>query len=165
MVKALVDAVTDGAVVKQEANTSLTAIMTPFTPRIFSRPAGQRRRIGQILPSLKNAATGRSVVAFANPGIRITDRLVQRGLERSLNHPSTNLFAGLGQRDYIFNVQRSKRVDLLGQVVVLKEFTEGFSGSSKTAQNETPAADRLLIISPRDAFLPPTCSTSSLPRS
>ena len=139
VVKALMNAVADGAVIKQGGehlfNRDHDAIYATNVQEGFLLTG--ERRVRQIFRRCGRAhGHGEVSVTFADLGVCITDSLVQLRLERRINHPLTDFFASFRQRYHIFNVQRRQRfVDLLGQVVVLKEFTEGFSGSSKTARN------------------------------
>jgi hypothetical protein len=69
----------------------------------------------------------------------------------------------LGQGIDVIHVSVVERgVDALGQAFVGEELAVGLGGGGEAARDTRTLEGSWLIISPSEAFLPPTCSTSDM---
>ncbi|MNN22384.1 hypothetical protein D3C81_1357410 [compost metagenome] len=146
MLEAVVDAVGDGAVVVQRSEHFLDLVHDIVGAGHVEEGflLASEGGIGQIFGSGRGAHRNGHVAAAvvgAELGVGSADVLVQRGVQRGVDHPAADFLAGEGQGRDIFHVQRGQLVeDALGQVVMGNEVLEGLGrGGIATGHRHTQA--------------------------
>lgn len=163
MGKALVHAIRDGAIVVQGREH-----MADLVQHIVDADHVQEgfllageRGVGQVFGGGGRTDGERALAVGVELGERVMDVLLELGRERSVDDPLPDFRAGFGERAHVFRIQgRQALVDPGIQARILQEIAESLCRRGKAPGTRTPAPVSWLIISPSEAFFPPTESTS-----
>ena len=131
-------------------------------------PAGRqtRRRAGPRPSPTSAPRTTRRARRRVRASKACCDSRMQRRRKRCLGDPAADLGARPGERRNVVDVEVAQpRRDSVGEPVVREKFAECARGRGESARHaDRPRPPSWLIISPSEAFLPPTSSTSVIRR-
>lgn len=118
---------------------------------IFCSSGGTHRKRGVFVIG------GKLCIGFA-------DGVFQLRLEGSVDNPLADLRARFRKLSNIVNIRFIQQfINALVYAALVQKLVKRVGGCGETIRTETPIPERLVIISPGEAFLPPTLSTSFMP--
>ena len=135
------------------------------SPRTFKNvscwPAKEASGRSSAVAEERTATANSSPRAHLAPGLE--HLILQPRRERCGEHPPADLLADGGEPVHIVHIERREhRPDALIQAVLREEIPIGIRGGRKSAGHRYAQPESRDIISPSEAFLPPTTSTSLL---